>query len=149
MMDHRGFADRAIVKRLPFSDHIVCISPNGEINSQGTFADLNAAGGYVSSFSLPRPDWTYTPENDDQILPAELIKAREDIAITERKESASTTSLSSDDTACPVTTEDGMNRRTGDVQIYMYYIKSVGWWASLIFALAVIGFVFCLSFPSK
>ncbi|KAH6855473.1 ABC transporter [Chaetomium sp. MPI-CAGE-AT-0009] len=136
------------VKRLPFSDHIVCISPNGEIDSQGTFTELDAAGGYVSSFSLPRPDWTYTPENDDQILPVDLVKGQEDVAITQRKGSTSTASLSSDDTACTVTAEDKMNRRTGDVQIYIYYIKSVGWWATLIFAVAVIGFVFCLSFPT-
>jgi hypothetical protein len=139
-----------IVKRVPFSDHTVCLSPNGEITSQGTFTDLNNAGGYVSSFSLPRPDWSYTPENNDQIVQAELAKEQEGSTISQSKdEEDSGASLTSSETVCPRDGEDGMSRRTGDVQIYLYYVKSVGWWASLIFVIGVIGFVFCISFPSR
>jgi len=136
-------------KRLPYSDHIVCLSPNGSIDAQGTFASLNNAGGYVSSFNLPQADWTYTPENDDQILEVVFDKEQEGVATTQPKDSDSGASLTSSETACPSDGGDGTSRRTGDVQIYLYYVKSVGWWASLIFVAAIVGFVFCISFPSK
>lgn len=58
-------------------------------------------------------------------------------------------SLTSSETACAGDGEDGTSRRTGDVQIYIYYVKSVGWWATLIFVAAIVGFVFCISFPSE
>lgn len=135
-------------KRLPYSDHIVCLESSGKISAQGTFAKLNEEGGYVSSFSLPRADWSYVPDNDDEVVQVDLDKEQEGVAITQAKESDSGASLTSSETACPRDGEDGTSRRTGDVQIYIYYVKSVGWWASLIFALAIIGFVFCISFPS-
>jgi hypothetical protein len=102
----------------------------------------------VSSFNLPRADWTYTPEKDDEIVQLHLDKEQEGLATTQAKDLDSSGSLTSSETACPGDGEDGTSRRTGDVQIYFYYIKSVGWWASLTFVFAIIGFVFCISFPS-
>lgn len=134
-------------KRLPYSDHIVCLGC-GSIEAQGTFANLNDAGGYVSSFNLPPADWTYAPENDDQVLQVVFDKEQEGTATTEPKDLDSGASLTSSETACAGDGEDGTSRRTGDVQIYLYYVKSVGWWASLIFVFAIVGFVFCISFPS-
>ncbi len=136
-------------KRLPYSDYIVCLGSSGVIDEQGSFSNLNQAGGYVSSFSLPRADWAYAPENDDQILGVSLDKEQGEIAITEPKEVDSGISLTSSETACPGEGEDSISRRTGDIQIYFYYIKSVGWRAILIFVFAIIGFVVCISFPSK
>ncbi|KAH6623990.1 ABC transporter [Chaetomium sp. MPI-SDFR-AT-0129] len=138
------------VKRLPYTDHIVCISANGEIDSQGTFAELNSAGGYVSSFCLPQANWVYVPESDDQTMQLDLLKTPEKAVtiIQQVKEGESTESLASSDTACPVEGEDGMSRRTGDVQVYFYYIKTVGWWATLLFVLSITAFVFCMSFPT-
>jgi ATP-binding cassette, subfamily C (CFTR/MRP), member 1 len=137
-------------KRLPYSDHIVCLNPKGEVTAQGTFADLNGAGGYVSSFSLPRADWTYTPEIDDEIIQIGLDKDQDGMAVIQPKESDSDASFTLNETAYPREGEgaDGTSRRTGEVQIYLYYIKSVGWIASLVFVVAITGFVFCISFPS-
>jgi ATP-binding cassette, subfamily C (CFTR/MRP), member 1 len=137
-------------KRLPYSDHIVCLDPKGEITAQGTFADLNGAGGYVSSFSLPRADWTYIPEIHDEIIQVGLDKDQDGMAVIQPKESDSDASFTLNETAYPREGEgtDGTSRRTGDVQIYLYYIKSVGWIASLVFVVAITGFVFCISFPS-
>jgi ATP-binding cassette, subfamily C (CFTR/MRP), member 1 len=42
-----------------------------------------------------------------------------------------------------------VDRQTGDMQIYAYYVKAVGWSATIVFVIAIIGFVVCLSFPSK
>ncbi|AEO61238.1 ABC transporter [Thermothelomyces thermophilus ATCC 42464] len=147
-------------KRLPYSDHIVCLGSDGKIDSQGTFAQLDAAGGYVSSFCLPRADWAYTPEDEDQRpevalekLPPSLTTV-EDRSGVEGDSSASSTSSktaynnNSNNNNNNADGGDGMSRRTGDIQIYLYYIKSVGWWATLIFVFAISGFAFCLSFPT-
>jgi hypothetical protein len=127
----------------------VCLDPKGSISAHGTFADLNNAGGYVSSFSLPRADWTYVPndESDDTDVVA-IDPERKDLAAAHDKEVDRGTSFSSSETITHKQEAD-TGRQTGDMQIYLYYVKSVGWWASLIFVLAIVGFVFCISFPSK
>jgi len=128
----------------------VCLSANGVINSQGTFAQLNGDGGYVSSFCLPRADWAYTPEDDNnQKVQVDPGKVEESLTVTRPCERGSSASLTSSRTACNADGGDGLSRRTGDVQIYLFYIKSVGWWATLIFVVAITGFAFSLSFPSK
>lgn len=143
----------AAAKRLPYSDHIVCIGPNGHLTAQGTFNSLNDAGGYVSSFSLPRADWSSVPDSDGDISRPDSIDKEHEVegaAIVHPKGSDSGVSLTSSETACaPPEGGPDTGRRTGDVQIYLYYVKSVGWWATILFTLAIVGFVFCTSFPSK
>jgi ATP-binding cassette subfamily C (CFTR/MRP) protein 1 len=128
----------------------VCLSPEGSISAQGTFDDLNSAGGYVSSFSLPPADWTYAPNNgsDDDPDITDLDNESDGIAAAQLKEIHSGTSLTSSDVTINNHKEADTSRQTGDIQIYLYYVKSVGWWASLVFLIAIIGFVFCISFPS-
>lgn len=100
------------------------------MTEQGSFKDLNAEGGYVSSFNLPPPDW-----NHDTLQGVKTLAEKESIA-------------------CPSTTisekiaEDDASRRTGDVAVYLYYVKAVGWLPALIFVVAISAFVFCMSFPS-
>jgi hypothetical protein len=137
-------------KRLPYSDHIVCFSPKGEISAQGTFADLNDDGGYVSSFSLPQADWTFASNGgggDDDIT--DFDSDHNDMTTTLPKEMDSSVSVSSTGTRCTQDEDADMSRQTGDVQIYLYYIKSVGWLATLVFVFAIVGFVFSICFPSK
>ena len=142
-------AKHLLAKRLPYSDHIVCLGPDGRISAQGTFAELNNDGGYVSSFSLPSADWNFAPANDDDLVKSDH-KDQDLLASPQVKDLDSGISFSSTETACPSRDKEGeTSRRTGDIQIYFYYIKSVGWWATLIFVVAIIGFVFCTSFPSK
>lgn len=122
----------------------MCFGPKGEIIEQGTFDDLNNAGGYVSSFSLPRADWTYVPDNNDIVnqdgtaTPPSKELGSSDVSIHQLSE-----------TAYSADAEAESSRQTGDVQIYLYYVKSVGWLATIIFVVAIIGFVFCVSFPSE
>ncbi|KAL2157845.1 hypothetical protein VTH06DRAFT_4897 [Thermothelomyces fergusii] len=159
-------------KRLPYSDHIVCLGSDGKIDSQGTFAQLDAAGGYVSSFCLPRADWAYIPEDDDKRPETALYKPPRSLTAADDPSGPdagdSSASSTSSKTACKNSNNssgnsdnnnnddddaaadggDSMSRRTGDVQIYLYYIKSVGWWATFLFVAAISGFAFCLSFPT-
>ncbi|KAL8873712.1 MAG: hypothetical protein Q9174_000859 [Haloplaca sp. 1 TL-2023] len=44
-------------KRLPYADHIIVLNEKGRIVEQGSFAQLNANGGFVSDLNLPPADW--------------------------------------------------------------------------------------------
>lgn len=159
------------VKRLPYAAYVVCLDSSGTISAQGTFDELNHAGtGYVSTFSLAsRPDWTFKPDDDhfsddddttDVDRPKELHEtdcgtsvsgsSRERISHSHSPESAASSSseIQTVNEADAINTLDS-GRQTGDVQIYTYYIKSVGLWPTLIFVLGIVAFVFCISFPSE
>jgi ABC-type multidrug transport system fused ATPase/permease subunit len=114
-------------KRVPYADHVIVLDSDGKITEQGSFRELNAQGGYVSSFSLSPPDWNYEKTNTG-------------IAPHSTKESAV---ISLDRSP-----QDESSRLTGDVAVYLYYIQAVGWIPTLIFIVAISAFVFCLSFPS-
>ncbi|KAL6705718.1 hypothetical protein ACN47E_006507 [Coniothyrium glycines] len=118
-------------KRLPYCDHIVALGAEGTIAEQGTFEKLNVLGGYVSSFDLAPPDWDYSPEKNVYEAPPRY---------TERQISSS--KVVEDDLQADA------NRRTGDVAIYLYYIRSVGWIPTLIFMVSIVIFIFGISFPT-
>lgn len=122
-------------KRLPYADHIISLDAEGRISEQGHFDELNIRGGYVSSFSLQPADWLYKP--DAMVVPAPGG------SITRAPKTRKNIAESSDDL------EAEANRRTGDVSIYLYYIRSIGWPTTLVFIFCITAFVFCTSFPSK
>ena len=101
------------------------------IAEQGKFDDLNSTGGYVSTFTLPKPDWDYKPEED-------LKSSTQTYAYFPPSPQKHMDSL-----------EAEANRRTGDASIYLYYVGSIGWWPTIIFIMAITSFIFCLSFPSE
>lgn len=121
-------------RRLPYADHIVVLSENGTIAEQGTFSDLTANGGFVSSLELPVAEWIPKTEETtlDSLLPA------------------ASNSISSDRLPVIEKVDDEQfeaNKRTGDLSIYAYYVGSVGWLAVTIFVVTISSYVFCISFP--
>ena len=127
-------------KRLPFADHIVVLDANGEVTEQGDFKKLNAASGYVSSFDLSPAEWRYRANTStlDDLMSAMNPKTCQ----------AFSTQAPTGPIKKPVTDEDfESNKRTGDLSIYLYYTKSVGVFAVLVFVVAMSGYVFCISFP--
>ena len=124
-------------KRLPFADHIVVLNEEGQIAEQGSFRELNIAGGYVSSFELQSADWTVRSmemTNLDQVLAMATTSKIVYPTMPPTKETAKTLEFEA-------------NKRTGDLAIYAYYAKSVGWFAVLTFIVAMCSYVFCISFP--
>ena len=124
-------------KRLPFADHIVVLNEEGRIAEQGSFRELNAAGGYVSGFELEPADWTIRSTemtNLDQVLAMATAGKIVYPILPPSKESTKTTEFEA-------------NKRTGDLAIYAYYAKSVGSIAVLTFIVAMCAYVFCISFP--
>jgi ATP-binding cassette subfamily C (CFTR/MRP) protein 1 len=113
-------------KRLPYADHVITLGGDGKVLEQGVFKDLNAEGGYVASFGLPPPDWNHEPVHTNIIFHGKESVGNSPSQIT----------------------EDDASRRTGDVAIYLYYVRAVGWIPTLVFVIAISAFVFCLSFPS-
>jgi ATP-binding cassette, subfamily C (CFTR/MRP), member 1 len=100
------------------------------IAEQGTFNELNSTGGYVSTFTLPPPDWDYKPED--------VISSAQTYEHIPSNPNQITDSL-----------EAEANRRTGDVSIYLYYVRSIGWLPTSIFIVAMTAFIFCMSFPRE
>lgn len=99
----------------------------GYASEQGSFKALNAAGCYVSSFGLGSPEWKSEidkPSVTDLAQP-KILRPNRTGAIKEDP-----------------------RRQSGDLSIYLYYIRSIGWLPTVIFLVAISGFVFCISFPS-
>ncbi|KAB5511355.1 P-loop containing nucleoside triphosphate hydrolase protein [Coniochaeta sp. 2T2.1] len=146
-------------KRLPYSDHIICLDLDGRVTAQGRFDDLNNDGGYVASFNLPKADWVSTVSDasaEDNVLDlarrsGDMITGKiiHHVELGGVTNSGSGSSFTSNDTTYNLETESSKgSRQTGDFQIYLYYIRFVGWWTSLVFIMAIIAFVFCISFPN-
>ncbi|KAF2742355.1 P-loop containing nucleoside triphosphate hydrolase protein [Sporormia fimetaria CBS 119925] len=117
-------------KRLPYCDHVVALDSNGSIAEQGTYDKLNRAGGYVSSFDLPPPDWDFAPEKHLYEAPPKYTERAASDKVTEEDMLAEA------------------NRRTGDAAIYLYYVRSVGWIPTLIFVVSITIFIFGQLFPT-
>ncbi len=118
------------MKRIPYADHIVVLNEERRLTESGSFGDLAEQSGYISSFSLPAPNW-------DSTIEAEYVP----------KSKPSRTSVQ------PVKKEDwseeNVHKHRGSLGTYVFYIRAVGWIPTLIFLVTIAGFVFCISFPSK
>jgi len=142
-------------KRIPQSDHIISIDSEGKIEGQGSFGQLSQDGGYITSFALNQhrtsnPSDVIAVKDTDSIKIMDLAHDTDPVYSKEKEKEAETdTSTPSSETACVQDREDNMSRRTGDIQIYLYYVKAVGVVATLVFVAAIVGFIFCVSFPSK
>lgn len=96
---------------------------------QGSFEQLTSSSGYVSRSLVSSVDWTY------------------------RQPSPPTANSPADASVSPVAVlleddEDGAGRRTGDMAVYTYYIRAIGWIPTFIFVFAICAFIFCQSFPT-
>ncbi|KIA75537.1 ABC multidrug transporter [Aspergillus ustus] len=117
------------VKRIPYADHIVVLDERGSVTETGTFSELAGQSGYISSFSLPPPNWDSTSET--QFIPKSKPSRTEVLLI--KKEDWS---------------EENVHKHTGSLAIYLFYIRAVGWVPTVVFLTTIAGFVFCISFPS-
>ncbi|KAL3441173.1 P-loop containing nucleoside triphosphate hydrolase protein [Aspergillus insuetus] len=117
------------VKRVPYADHIVVLDERGKVAETGSFSDLAEQSGYVSSFSLPAPNWDSTSETE--FVPKSKPSRTEVLPV--KKEDWS---------------EENVHKHTGSLATYLFYIRAVGWVPTIIFLTTIAGFVFCISFPS-
>ncbi|RDL30478.1 Uncharacterized protein BP5553_10356 [Venustampulla echinocandica] len=111
------------IHRLPYSDHIIVIGEDGKLIQQGSFVTLNSTKGYIQSLAIQHDDDSDTVKKDDAGLPPAPLA----------------------NPAHEGPREEG-DRRTGDMTIYLYYIRVMGIKRSLIFILALCSYVFCLTY---
>lgn len=100
----------------------------GHVIEQGSFKALDLTGGYISSFALGLPEQNKAAEKTSN-------SGKSDVQVS---------SVEQDEDS----EVDGPGAG-GDISIYLYYVKSIGWLPTLIFIIAITGFVFCISFPSE
>ncbi|GKU10283.1 unnamed protein product [Fusarium langsethiae] len=121
--------------RLPYADHIICLDGTGTNCIQGSLKKLTESDNYVSRSSASAGDGTQLKAPGAAPTPAsaphELVDA-----------------LATLDAALIDPEEDSASRRTGDVAIYMYYIRAIGWIPTMVFILAICAYIFCQSFPT-
>ena len=117
------FATHA-VRYLREADHIVALGDDGKIREQGSFQDLAAGGSYTHKISLEIGLGTRSEEQHIR----ELAKPA---AVSDRLETA----------------ERDLARRTGDMAVYSYYAKSIGWLYGSIIIFTAIAFGFNTVFP--
>ena len=84
----------------------------------------------MSKFNLQQPDWTFNPKASEELPEFHANSRKKDKLTTDELEAEA-------------------SRQTGDMTMYVYYARSVGWFPVLVFVVAIVGFVFCYSFPSK
>lgn len=120
--------------RLPYADHIISLDGTGIGCEQGSLDKLTDSGGYVSRSLVFSADGKLEP------APATSAAA----AASDSPADA----LVSSEVGLPEEMEDGASRRTGDVAVYTYYIRAIGWIPTLIFVVCICAFIFCQSFPT-
>ncbi|KAI6774795.1 hypothetical protein HG530_001553 [Fusarium avenaceum] len=121
--------------RLPYADHIICLDGTGTGSVHGSFEKLAESDNYVSRSSASALDGSQmkAPGADPTSASAPLEAAD---------------ALATLDAALIESEQDSEGRRSGDMAIYMYYVRAIGWIPTMVFVLAICAYVFCQVFPS-
>ena len=117
-----------LVQYLRSADKIVVLGQGGIVKEQGSFDELNSGNGFVQSLVLgngtlaPREETVTSPEKPETLEATRKSIARND---------------------------EDLNRRTGDLSIYKYYFKSIGWRHGFFYLGLSTCFIFFYKFPRK
>ncbi|EXL40888.1 hypothetical protein FOCG_16654 [Fusarium oxysporum f. sp. radicis-lycopersici 26381] len=117
--------------RLSYADHIISLDGTGIGCEQGSFDKLTNADNYVSRLAVASANWTFNQATASSTSTEPSVNALVDSEV-----------ILSDEA------KDDASRRTGDMAIYLYYIRAIGWIPSLIFVFAICAFIVCQSFPT-
>lgn len=118
------------VRHLREADNIVVLGENGTIVEQGNFSSLDLQHSYVQSLIVDSEPKEPQPGNGENVSQ----DARHDpatAAVESREPQAD------------------LLRKTGDMTLYKYYLKSVGWKDGLTILALTAGAIFCTYFPRR
>ncbi|KAE9378324.1 putative multidrug resistance protein [Stipitochalara longipes BDJ] len=121
------------VRHLPLADNIIVLEKDGKAIEQGKFVELRARAGFVSRLVLhpdildPDTGSIPTEDNPSGIAPTSLPKAFQGPSENDIVDLA---------------------RQTGDISVYKYYLKSIGWKIALLNAMGSLIYTFGNRFPS-
>jgi ATP-binding cassette, subfamily C (CFTR/MRP), member 1 len=116
------------------ADNIIVLDNDGKAIEQGTFSNLRSSDGFVGRLSL-----------HPEILESDPIsKTAEDTAAFKAPPAALKVlqGPSANDIA-------DLTRQTGDISVYKYYLKSIGWTFGLANAMGSIIYMFGSKSPRK
>ena len=111
------------LRHFALANHIMVLSTDGHVDQQGSYEELRAQSGFISSAvrEATREDHQTTSLSNSKV-------------IKELKESHEEETLD-------------LARKTGDLSVYKYYLQSIPLvWAPLFFG-SCAGFAFCFNFP--
>jgi ABC-type multidrug transport system fused ATPase/permease subunit len=118
------------VHRLAYADHIIALTANGSIAEQGTFERLKSNEGYVAMLEAQ-----YSAENTDesQTNSKKSSLVVDMMAVEEEKEHVDHHPDRAADDELQIAQKD-LARQSGDLALYGYYLGSVDWWSSALWA---------------
>jgi hypothetical protein len=120
------------VHRAVAADYVVVLD-KGRIVQQGTYEQLNSVPGYVRSLNI-----------EDRKKAAIPVEADQPSKEPEEKDPAANLVAESSGTI------DDSDRRIGDLAVYQYYIRSIGWLSCMLFVIYItIGTIFSSAMPCK
>ncbi|SMR46888.1 unnamed protein product [Zymoseptoria tritici ST99CH_3D1] len=113
-------------RSLPDADRIVVLSHNGTISEQGSYSELVATGSYLRNMqTLQHPTGNGGNTQEDDPPSADIMASSDMLEVAQQD----------------------LARRTGDMAVYSYYVKSIGWKLSTIVILSCVIVGFSETFP--
>jgi len=117
--------------RISYVDHIIALDKTGRISEQGSFQTLESVpGSYVAGLSVLTANWDTALDDEPNAVRTNYVYHPPGQNLFEDTSAAEA------------------SRRTGDVEIYTYYFKSIGRLPSILFVIMLSIFVFAFSFPN-
>ncbi|KAL2071871.1 hypothetical protein VTL71DRAFT_13106 [Oculimacula yallundae] len=105
------------IKHLPLADNVVVLGADGDMIDQGSFEVLRARKSQMIDLIVDEVE-SHRSDDEDTGQPDQLLKS-----------GSKNTAIKSP----PVDTETAeLTRRIGDVSVYGYYLKSIGWKIALV-----------------
>lgn len=122
------------VKHLPLADNILILGADGSIIEQGTFEDLRTRNS-DSIKSIINQEQSQLPQTADPSYQEEVL---ENEASAPVKPKPTTESETTD-----------LTRQIGDMSVYGYYLKSIGWRIALVNVVTALVWTLGSNFPRK
>ncbi|KAK1590443.1 ABC transporter [Colletotrichum navitas] len=120
------------IKHLPLADHVIALGSDGTLIEEGTFDDLMRDNKYVASLGVKATDSDTDSEtgsiSDGKPGPLPAPKAKRAPAVSEEMMEKS--------------------RQTGDVKVYIHYLRSLSMPATVIFVLGSASYAIWETFPT-
>ncbi|OKL62025.1 hypothetical protein UA08_02529 [Talaromyces atroroseus] len=114
------------VHRLSYADHILAMAADGSIAEQGTLEQLEASGGYVSTlekrYKAEKAEEDIQQEKQTDAMPSALAQAEKEEQIAREEENELHIA------------QGDLTRHGGDLSLYTYYLKSVHWASTALWA---------------
>ncbi|PVH85137.1 putative multidrug resistance protein [Cadophora sp. DSE1049] len=121
------------IKHLPLADNILILGADGSMIEQGTFEELRNRDSELIN-SVLNQEQPQPPTNDDLPDEEEVHEHKSPFAVKAKPASDNETA--------------DLTRRIGDLSVYNYYLKSIGWKIALINVVTALVWTLGSNFPS-